>query len=159
ASNVGAIWVDREGLVVGAGGAVRLTTGDGTWRELSEIGLAGDRVHGVLREPDGTLWIRTPQHLWQLPRGATRAIDLRDGLPSGYDAALTVQSMTLSPRGELLLSSDAGIVRRERGRWRVLGAKVGLPPAASRMLFVDRTGTLWVSSQGLLQLRGRDVIE
>jgi signal transduction histidine kinase/ligand-binding sensor domain-containing protein/ActR/RegA family two-component response regulator len=155
-----AMWADRDGLVVGRDATVQITAGDGTWRSLGELvpaapTAAPDPVEGVLRDRRGALWIRTPSHLWVLPRGATRAMDLHAGLPSGQATA----AMVIGPRGEVLLGTDSGIAYRDDERWRLLDHTVGMPWASTRTLFVDREGTIWIGGAGLAQLRGRGLVE
>ncbi|HET7501259.1 MAG TPA: ATP-binding protein, partial [Kofleriaceae bacterium] len=154
-----ALWADAEGVVVGDGATVQLSAGQGVWRALDDLGLGADRVTGVLRDRRGALWIRTPSHLWQLPRGHTRAIDVTAGLPHGYTAVDLPMTMAIGPTGDVLIGTDAGIAVREHGSWRIIDRSAGLPGSAINALFVDRERTIWMGAVGLVQLRGRGVIE
>ena len=156
---VQALWADSEGLVVGNGSGVELSAGDGRWQAVGDVGLAGDRVDGVLRDREGALWIRTQVHMWWLPRGAVRATDLQGGLPSGYDVMNAPTAMAIGPRGAVLVGTDAGIAYRDHDRWLTIDRSAGMPAATTRTVFVDREGTIWVGANGLFQLRGRGVIE
>jgi PAS domain S-box-containing protein len=156
---VRALWSDAAGLVVGNGATVELTTGDGVWRDVGDIGLGHDRVEGVLRDRQGTLWIRTPSHMWLLAAGVSRASDLHAGLPTGYDATGAPSAMAIGPRGDVLIATDDGITYRERDQWRTIDHSLGMPTATVRTLFVDREGTIWAGAAGLFQLRGRGLIE
>jgi PAS domain S-box-containing protein len=159
-SKVRALWADAEGVVVADGATVWLSSGDGVWRGIGDVGLGRDRIDGVLRDRHGGLWIRTTSHMWHVPRGAARASDLIAGLPTGYDTATVPDGMAIGPRGEVLVATDVGVAYRDRDRWRVIDRSAGMPPGTSaRTLFVDREGTIWLGSQGLFQLRGRGVIE
>lgn len=64
---VRALWADDRGLLVSDGATVRATSGDGTWRLLSDVGASGDPVLGLLRDPGGAVWMRTTNHMWVLP--------------------------------------------------------------------------------------------
>jgi len=156
---VRALWADAGGLIAGDGATVALSSGDGQWHGIGEIGLDHEGVDGVLRDRQGALWIRTRAHLWFLPRGATRAIDLHEGLPTGYDTLNGPTGMVIGPRGDVLIGTDAGIATRDHDRWHLIDRSVGLPAAGTWTLFVDREGTLWIGSSGLFQLRGRGVVE
>jgi PAS domain S-box-containing protein len=158
-AGVRALWADAEGLVVGDGATVQLSSGDGVWRAIGDVGLGGDQVNGVLRDREGALWIRTPAHLWLLPRGATRATDLRDGMPTGYDVVGAPGGMAIGPRGKVLVGTDVGIAYRDHDRWRVIERSAGSPAAAARTVFVDHEGTVWSGAAGLFQLRGRGIVE
>ncbi|HMG52099.1 MAG TPA: two-component regulator propeller domain-containing protein, partial [Kofleriaceae bacterium] len=154
-----ALWADAQGLVVGDGTTVQLSPGDGSWRAIGDVGLAGDQVDAVLRDRDGALWIRTPAHLWLLPAGAARAVDLSEGLPSRFDLVGVPNGLAIGPRGEVLVGTDVGIAYRDRGRWRVIDRSAGMPAAAARSLLTDREGTIWIGAVGLIQVRGRGVVE
>ena len=156
---VRALWVDASGVVASDGPDVWLTSGNDQWASAGHIGLERDLVFGVLRDLQGALWIRTSSHTWRVPRGATRGTDLQDGLPPGYDAINAAGGMAIGPRGDVLLATDNGIASREGDHWRIIDRSVGLPVAGARMLFVDREGTIWLGSIGLIQLRGRGMLE
>jgi PAS domain S-box-containing protein len=158
ATPINAIWADAAGLVIGNGATVELSSGNGVWRNIGDVGLAGDPVEGVLRDREGALWIRTASHMWHLPRGAERATDLREGLPTGYDATGAPGAMTLGPRGEVLIGTDDGITYRDGDRWRTIGRADGMPAATTRALLLGRDGTLWIGSAGLFELRGGGLI-
>jgi PAS domain S-box-containing protein len=164
AGRITAMFADRDGLVVGAGPAVLQTAGTGAWQQVADFapraaaGLS-DRVDDILRDRQGALWIRTPKHLWRLPRGAAHPIDLRDGMPSTTVGINVHRTMVIGPRDNVLIGTDAGIAYRDGDRWRFIDQTVGLPWTAIRSLFVDREGTLWVGGSGLAQLRGRGVVE
>jgi PAS domain S-box-containing protein len=158
-ATVRALWADADGLVVGNGATVELSAGDGAWRSIGDVGLARDVVEGVLRDRDGALWIRTPGHMWQLPRGATRAVDLHDGFPTGFDATGAPAAMAIGPLGDVLIGTDDGVAYRAGGRWRMIDHTVGMPTATTRALLVDRDGTIWIGAAGLFRLRGRGLFE
>jgi ligand-binding sensor domain-containing protein len=159
ASVVDALWADAEGVVAADGADVLLGTGNGTWRSIGDVGIGREPVSGLLRDRDGALWIRTPSHIWLLPHGATRATDIGEGLPSGYDVTGTPSGMAIGPLGDVLVGTDVGIAYRERGRWHLIDRAVGAPGAAARSIFVDSENTVWVGAVGLYQLRGRGVVE
>jgi ligand-binding sensor domain-containing protein len=162
-SHVLALWADHSGLVVGDSAGVRLSSGDGAWQRLGEPAASAladgrDPIQSLLRDRYGALWIRTLSHLWLVPPGASQPTDLRDGLVAGAGAG-SPTGMTIGPRGDVLLATDAGIAIRTGGRWRVVDHSMGVPWAFIRALFVDREGTIWIGGTGLAQLRGRGVVE
>jgi PAS domain S-box-containing protein len=159
ATGVQALWADRDGMVVGNGASVGLTTGDGVWRDLGDIGLGSDRVENVVRARNGALWIRTSTGMWLLPRGTRRATDLHDGMPSARESSHAAGAMALDSRGEILIATDDGVTYRDHDRWRTLDAAAGIPRAVVRTLFVDREGTIWLGAAGLVQLRRRGELE
>ncbi|HEX3764038.1 MAG TPA: two-component regulator propeller domain-containing protein [Kofleriaceae bacterium] len=155
---VKALWADAAGVLAADDGKLLTSAGDGAWRERSDIGLAGDRIEGLVRDRAGAIWIRSSFHVWRLPPGARRVEDLTAGVPTGYDTSGT-QSMVLGRSGEVVLGSDVGVVYREADHWRVVGRSGGLPSIGARTVFVDRDGSTWVGSVGLYQERGNGLIE
>ena len=156
---VKAIWADAEGVVVGDGAELRLGTGDGAWRSLgAEAGLGRERIDNVVRDRDGTLWIRSVHHLWTLRRGAAQVTDLSDGLPDGADQSGVACGMAVTPWGEVLVGTARGVAHRRRGRWHMLDDSVGMSTRDARSVAVDREGTVWVGSVGLFQWMGRGLI-
>jgi PAS domain S-box-containing protein len=158
-TRIRAMWADAAGLVVCDGAIVRMTSGDGVWRALDDVGMGSDPIEGILRDPEGALWIRTTKHMWLVSPGAARATDVVAGLPTGYDVADSAAAMAIGPRGNVLIGTDAGIAYRDGGQWRIIDRTLGLPAAAIRTLFVDREGTTWIGATGLFQLCGRDLLE
>jgi len=158
-TRIRAMWADATGLVVCDGATVRLTSGDGVWRALGDVGIGSDPIEGILRDPQGALWIRTTFHMWLVPPGAARATDVVAGLPTGFEAVDSAAAMTIGPRGNVVVGTDAGIAYRDADHWRIIDRTLGLPAAAIQTLFVDREGTMWIGANGLFQLRGRDLVE
>jgi signal transduction histidine kinase/ligand-binding sensor domain-containing protein/ActR/RegA family two-component response regulator len=159
ARSVRAIWADAEGVVVGDDATLALGAGDGVWRRLgAEAGLGVERIESVLRDREGTLWIRSVHHLWTLPRGAVRAVDLSDGLPTGADSSGVACGMAINPWGDVLVGTARGIARRRPGRWELLDASAGFPARDARTLLVDREGTVWIGAMGLFQWMGRGLL-
>jgi PAS domain S-box-containing protein len=154
-----ALWADDDGLVVGDGATVQLSSGDGAWRAIGDVGLGPERIDAVLRDRRGALWIRTPMHMWVLPRGAARAIDVSAGLPTHYELMGVPTGMAISPRGDVLVGTDVGVAYRDGDHWHLIDRSVGMPAASTRALLVDREGTLWLGAAGLFQLRGRGIVE
>lgn len=154
---VEALWIDDRGVIAGVGSTVLVGDGDGAWQELRDIGLAGDRIDGVLRDGGGAIWIRTAFHLWQLPPGQRRAVDLGAGLPPAFDSSDVAINMILGLHGQVWIGTDTGIAYRDGDHWQLLGPDLGFPGA--RTLFIDHEDTVWMGSNGLYRWRGRGLIE
>src|SRR5262249_52516150 len=139
---VRAIWADAEGVVVGDGDVIQVSTGDGNWREIgAEVGLGGEhgeRIDGVLRDREGTLWIRSVHHRGTLRRGAAQVSDLSGGRGQGQDSSGVNTGMAIMPWGEVLVGSERGVHYRRGGHWQLLDAKGGTPIHEARSMFVDR---------------------
>jgi PAS domain S-box-containing protein len=156
---VKAIWADAEGVVAADDAVLQVSSGDGTWRQLgAEVGLGRERIDAVLRDREGTLWIRSLHYLWTLPRGASQVVDLSAGLPSGFDRSGVACGMAVAPWGDVLVGSDRGVAYRRGGAWQLVDRSVGATSTEARALFVDREGSIWVGSVGLFQWLGRGLV-
>jgi PAS domain S-box-containing protein len=156
---VKAIWADADGVVIGDGATLQVSAGDGGWQVLgAAAGLDVERIDAVLRDHDGTLWIRSAHHLWTLRRGSTRVDDWSDGLATGADRSGVACGMAISAWGDVLVGTSHGIAYRRDGGWRMVDDSIGMPAREARALFVDREGTVWIGSVGLFQWMGRGLV-
>ena len=159
ARTVRAVWVDAEGIVASDGTVVQVSAGDGRWRVIgAEAGLDRERIDAVLRDREGTMWIRSVHHLWTLRRGASHVQDWSEGLPLGADRSGASCDMVVSTWGDVLVGTERGIAYRRDGRWRLIDDSVGFPGREARTLFVDREGSVWIGALGLVQWMGRGLI-
>jgi len=121
----------------------------GETREIAWSRRAGDRVHSLFTDPDGTVWAGTSQGL---ARQRGDALDLIS-LP-GVDEATTVTALTRTPDNALWIgTADRGLVRLLDGVQRLDAASSGLPDDRIRALTAGAGGDLWVgTSRGLGRL-------
>ena len=155
---VRALWADAEGVVAADDGRLIISAGDGAWRVRTDVGLTGDRIGGVVRDPLGALWVRTAEHMWRLARGAARAEDLTAGLPPSNEVGASGKLVN-GAHGEVWVACDVGVAYRDGDHWHVIGRSTGAPFTFARTVFSDRDGSLWVGAVGVFQQRGRGLIE
>jgi ligand-binding sensor domain-containing protein/signal transduction histidine kinase len=147
----GEIWVGRQ-----RGGLTRLRiAGDDahptvraqTFTEAN--GLAQNGVYAVHRGSDGAVWAGTLSGgLSKFKYGRFTNYTVNDGLPSN-----TVVSIT-EAAGAIWVATPNGVTSLRDGKWRLFGARQGLPDENTNCLFADSSGTLWIgTAAGLAYLR------
>lgn len=84
--------------------------------------LDGTQVNGLLRDPDGTLWLATYQGLYRWRDGRLRAFTEADGL-----ADRRVRLLYRTGQGTLLVGTQAGLYRLAGEQLLPVGRDQGLP--------------------------------
>ena len=135
---------DREGsLWVGSTGLHR-QLGGGVWRGYRSVdGLPSDVVRALLRDRAGNLWVGTDKGL---ARAHAKGFELLPG--TERDAVRTIQE---GPDGVLYMAGAPMEVLRYDPRTRRLerfGVEAGLRGNRIFRMVLDRSGTLWVATDG-----------
>jgi signal transduction histidine kinase/ligand-binding sensor domain-containing protein len=113
-----------------------------------------ERIDALAADDSGVLWARTASALWSLRPGALNFEAVATPLP----LTSTKGFLHVGARGDVWVSSDQGLMRRNGERWHVIGPKQGLP-AAPLPILEDRDGSIWIGSYGLQRLLGRGIFE
>ncbi|MBB4124746.1 diguanylate cyclase (GGDEF)-like protein [Xanthomonas translucens] len=123
-------------------------------------GLPPDRWRHVVRDRDGTLWLRGDRHVMQLPAAAERFVARP---PPGTDLRQVggQAQILLDPQGRVLIRSGQGLARWERDHWRQFDRSNGLPDGGIVVLLFDHAGDLWmtVDGEGVVRWNGYGWIE
>ena len=140
------VYVDPAGVVwYGCGHRLCRLQGDRTVVLGRLDGLPPDQWDAMLTARDGSLWIRSLEHLMQRPRGARRFIDRGAGLPN----ARVSGSLYLDSHGMLWVCTSQGLACLRHGHWNLVGPRQGLLGAVVTRLLEDREGSFWIGHQGL----------
>ena len=141
--------------------AVHFEPGDGIWfgcgKSLCRLGPGGfetfgadqglpeERWSAILRDRQGTLWVRGMQRLYVCPRGS-RTFFARDaGLPQSTNNAV---DLAIDSAGTVLVSTDLGLARWVAGSWSLVGSARGLASDTVSSVLEDREGSLWIGLWG-----------
>ncbi len=150
----------QGGLLIGCGVSICHETG-GRVAVLGEAdGLPADGWQVAIQTPDGTLWVRSLDHIaWRrpgrdrfevavLPGG--RGADARaPGEHTSYVAHPERLGLLDDRHGGILTQSAAGLVDWNGTTWRTCGHHAGgLPTNRLQAFMFDREGSLWVGSFG-----------
>lgn len=104
------------------------------------------RVSSLLALSNGDLWIGFRTGGISLLRdGNATHYTTRDGVPEG-----AVWSFAQDQAGTIWASTDSGLARLEGNRWKEVGKDWKFPGKSANTIFLDRQGTLWVSTEDTL---------
>lgn len=113
------------------------------------------RVQAILQDRAGSLWVATPQGLWQRDAGgSSRLWTTHDGLA---DSALC--GLAEGPDGSLWVGSERGGIHHLVGqRFERFSTADGLLDPNAWPLRAEPDGTVWVGTpRGLNRIRGREI--
>ncbi len=105
--------------------------------------LPSNYVYSLWAAPAGGLWIgyRLGGASF-LNQGRLTSYTERDGLP-----AASTNGFTQDQQGVIWIATSGGLVHLDGQRWRAVGPAQGYPGVLTRHVYVDRSGTLWASTQ------------
>ena len=107
-------------------------------------GLPADRWSAMLRDSQGTLWVRGVRHLYVgAPDGSF--VPREKGLADCSNSAV---GMALDRNGRMLVSTDAGLAIWTGAGWQVVGTAQGLEADAVTSILLDREGSVWIGTWG-----------
>ncbi len=115
------------------------------------VGLPADNWQTALRTPDGTVWVRSLNHLaWKKPGDASFSVVTVPGLHNTYFAGHAVElELAGDGMGGVLTQADDGYLRWNGRSWLAYPHHGGGVPDGSVLAFqVDREGSLWLGSTG-----------
>ncbi len=128
------LWVRRDGAWNGGKGPLRLP----------------QEASGVLTDPDGTIWVRSVNHLWRLGADG-RLVEV----PAPRALSAVAGGILARDReGRIWTPTAEGLVWIGPEASGFLGEAEGLPRGGTGVLAVDREGTLWVGGDGVHKLLG-----
>jgi signal transduction histidine kinase/ligand-binding sensor domain-containing protein len=100
----------------------------------------------LLALPNGDLWIGfRPRGVSLLRNGKVTNYTTYDGASGGE-----VWSLAQDREGTMWAATSSGLMRLEGDRWKVVGKDWSFPGKLARTIFLNRQGTLWVSTEDTL---------
>lgn len=118
-------------------------------------GVLQDDWETYLEDPQGQLWVRSPQHLLVHERNA-ESFTLRDPPLPELDEIRTNLAMVLDPRGRVLVRTGGGLARWDDPQWKQFTFANGLPAASISDAELDAEGNVWLGLNGLGLWRWRN---
>jgi len=103
-------------------------------------------VSSLLALPNGDLWIGFRFGAISLLRkGKVKNYTTRDGVPNGG-----IWGFAQDWEGTIWIATNSGLARLEGDRWTEAGKDWNFPGKSAHAVFLDRQGTLWVSTEDTL---------
>jgi ligand-binding sensor domain-containing protein/signal transduction histidine kinase len=141
----GYLWVGTSGGLVRFDG-VRFVVFD----RSNTPALRDDSILALSPARDGSLWIGTEGGgLVHMQAGVFRNYSANEGLTNGF-----VRAIAQDRAGHLWVGTDRGFFRFDHDHLLRLDARNDIPIMPVKAIYEDRSGTVWVSSVGLFQMRG-----
>jgi ligand-binding sensor domain-containing protein len=116
------------------------------YRPQSGGPFPAQEVRSLLTLPNGDLWIGFRSGgISFLRNGHATNYTTRDGVPVG-----AVSGFAQDGKGTIWAATGSGLARLEGNRWKEVGKDWNFPGGLAHTIFLDRQGTLWVSTEDTL---------
>ncbi|SHG48852.1 ligand-binding sensor domain-containing diguanylate cyclase [Massilia sp. CF038] len=152
---IGAVWIGTDGnyALVAAQGKLYQRQGSGPWQVRAlPGGYRNESIHSVLKDSQGRIWIRGRRVLLRLAAFDGAELDLSARLPG---AAVTTGQLLADAQGGIWAPSNLGLARFDDQGVRIIDEQHGLPGQFVNLMLIDREGNLWIASEGVHRLQGR----
>lgn len=106
--------------------------------------LPDEQVGAIVKDGEGTLWIRTAKHIAHYDPGSKTIVVEEPNIPAANDFG----TPTVDHAGNLLVPTVAGIYRRHAGEWEAVDRTRGMPMNATYAVTEDREGAYWIGLAG-----------
>ncbi|HQU83605.1 MAG TPA: two-component regulator propeller domain-containing protein [Pyrinomonadaceae bacterium] len=104
--------------------------------------LPSNNIYSLMPTPDGGLWISfRPTGIGFLKDGKLRIFSRPEELPKSQ-----VYSFARTNDGKIWAGTHTGLALYNGEGWTEIGAEMDFQPSRVRKMFVDRDGTLWIST-------------
>ncbi|WP_431476429.1 diguanylate cyclase [Massilia eburnea] len=146
---VRSIYTDSKGTLWMACKESLCQSSEGRIRVLGEAeGLPRDEWSSIAIDKDGNLWTRSAQHIFTLPKGATR-FENRTPPPDMMRKHMLRSELHIDDNGNVLTNADPGLLRWRQGRWESYGKENGLVAAGGvTAILHDRGHGTWLATRG-----------
>ncbi len=111
----------------------------------SRQGLPEAQWIAILRDRQGTLWIRGRQRLFVCPPGSRTFFPRDAGLPQSSNSSV---DLSMDSAGTVLVTTDLGLARWTGDGWNLVGSAQGLASDTVSSVLEDREGSLWIGLWG-----------
>ena len=161
-AGVNTVHVEHDTIWLGCGAAICRLDDKGVVVLDASVGLPPDRWTALLRDHDGTLWLRSASRIASRAKDAARfvVIDVPGG-PGRFANDGGQLDIVEDAAGHVVTQSAQGLLMYEHGRWITFGHTEGMPYPAVTTLLVDREGSLWFGSNnhGVARMTGPGLFE
>ena len=123
-------------------------------------GVPADAWSGMLKDKQGTLWIRGIHHVGVLLAGANHFTG-RDVPNDDMDVITDDARFEQDRGGRVLTPTNHGLARWDGTHWQVIDSRNGLPDIGITAALFDQDGALWLGTygRGIYRWSGYGVVE
>ncbi|HVV83892.1 MAG TPA: ATP-binding protein, partial [Kofleriaceae bacterium] len=145
--------VERDGTMYVGHGArlLRRAVGATAFVDLGHDFV--ETISSVVRDGHGRLWVRAGQHLWMQPT-ADAPFEDRSPLDGAVVGPGNVR-LAVGADGDLLVPTASGVVEMDGDRPHLLATDLPEDARNVKSVWVDREGSMWLTSLGLHHELGR----
>lgn len=141
------VGLDREGKVwFGCNTSLCRIVSDGTADVGKQYGLPSERWYNIATDAFGNLWVRGPEHLFELPAGSAQFVArdqnlLTTGVPPGM--------LTRTSDGTIVVPGDTGLAIPKKGGWQIINSNNGVASDSVCCAVLDHEGSMWLGLRGI----------
>ncbi len=144
---IASIHADADGsLWMGCGRALCSVDRGRVTARTGKDGLPADAWTSILRDRDGTLWVRSATRVFVLPAGAAR---FQERTPAGIRKRPQITELRMDADGQVLTNGDDGVLRWQGGRWQRFGREHGMDVGGGvTAILQDDEHGIWLGTLG-----------
>ncbi len=162
ATRLTTIYADHGTVLVGCGSSVCRLHAGRLIEFGSRLGLPPDNWVALLRDHNGTLWLRSPTRIASLPGGAPAfKVVVVPGGPGRFIDDPEQLDLAEDAGGQVVTQGASGLLVHQNRRW-IHFTRIGRSGSmAIQTMLLDRHGSLWIGGkgEGLARVIGLGVFE
>jgi diguanylate cyclase (GGDEF)-like protein len=111
-----------------------------------DAGLPPETWTGIVRDTEGTLWIRSATRVFARPAGADR---FEERSPAALRMHALRTELHLDAAGRVIVNADSGLMRWQQGTWQSFGKEQGLDAGGGvTAIAQDQEHGIWLGTLG-----------
>ena len=141
------VGLDRQGKVwFGCNTGLCRIDSNGPADVGKQYGLPRERWYSIATDSFGNLWVRGPEHLFELPSGSAHFVARDQNLPTtGIPPGMPARTSD----GTIVVPGDVGLAMQHKGRWQIINSNNGVASDSVCCAVLDHEGSMWLGLRGI----------